>query len=399
MLKLATDLALPGVAISGCGCLGGCGSGPNVALIPPSGAPVVAGRVATPARLFAALRAAGVADVSPAAAAAVAARLAGNEAARGGDLAGAMGHYSRGLAELEGAAGPCGRHLLLANRAGVRLATGDAAGAAADADDAAACAPPGFAAARVRQGRRGGRPARARRPPPAPLPPPPTPSLAPSPTRLKPGPRWATRPRPQPPWPPWPPPTRSSRRRPRAPPCARSLARQPGGEVRPAASARWRSAPDPGEGRREGEGVGGRAALFRLCLRFPPASLLHALSHLLLGDGQLQLQRLGGGGGGGGVWAGGRLCGRRARRSRRGRRRGSLPEPSPTDRTVTPSSLTPPRPPGPPPPPPPPAPPPPPPPPPPAGPPGEKVEESFEVVLVFFRSFNPKQREKSSPQP
>ena len=30
---------------------------------------------------------------------------------------------------------------------------------------------------------------------------------------------------------------------------------------------------------------------------------------------------------------------------------------------------------------------------------GEKGEESFEVVLVFFRSFNPKQREKSSPQP
>ena len=76
-------------------------------------------------------------------------RLAGNAEARSGNLARALELYTAGLE-----AGPQrGRHLLLANRAGARLALGDAAGAAADADEAAALAPPGFTTCYIRQAR------------------------------------------------------------------------------------------------------------------------------------------------------------------------------------------------------------------------------------------------------
>lgn len=76
-------------------------------------------------------------------------RLAGNAEARSGNLARAMELYTAGLE----AGAQRGRHLLLANRAGARLALGDAAGAAADADEAAALAPPGFTTCYIRQAR------------------------------------------------------------------------------------------------------------------------------------------------------------------------------------------------------------------------------------------------------
>ena len=76
-------------------------------------------------------------------------RLAGNAEARSGNLARAVELYTAGLE----ASAQRGRHLLLANRAGARLALGDAAGAAADADEAAALAPPGFTTCYVRQAR------------------------------------------------------------------------------------------------------------------------------------------------------------------------------------------------------------------------------------------------------
>jgi hypothetical protein len=44
-----------------------------------------------------------------------------------------------------------GRHLLLSNRSGVRLELGDAEGALQDASAAAACAPPDFTTAVIRQ--------------------------------------------------------------------------------------------------------------------------------------------------------------------------------------------------------------------------------------------------------
>ena len=159
ILKLARDLSLPGVTVSETGCLGGCGAGPNVALLGgdvavAAGVPgVVANHVATAGALFGALRDAGLADVSPSLQTATAARLAGNEAARRGAFDDAVEQYTRGLEAAEGddAARRAATHLLLANRSGAKLAAGDAAGAATDADDAVEAAPPGWSTARVRQ--------------------------------------------------------------------------------------------------------------------------------------------------------------------------------------------------------------------------------------------------------
>lgn len=165
ILKLAVDLALPGVAVSGTGCLGGCGAGPNVALLggaatTAAGLPgVVANHVSTPAALFAALASAGVAVVSPALATATAARLAGNDAARAADWRAAVAHYTRGItAALAGGEDAAhALHLLFSNRSGARLSSGDAAGAATDADAAVAAGPAGWATGLVRQVRaRGG---------------------------------------------------------------------------------------------------------------------------------------------------------------------------------------------------------------------------------------------------
>lgn len=74
-------------------------------------------------------------------------RLQGNAEARGGDLKAAEGVYSQAL-DLDI---PQGKHLLHANRAGVRLTLGNAAGALEDAQAAVKLAPPGFTTAYIRQ--------------------------------------------------------------------------------------------------------------------------------------------------------------------------------------------------------------------------------------------------------
>jgi hypothetical protein len=149
--KFGQDLALPSLAVATCGCLGSCGNGPNAALVPtgPSSAaaPVMLYHVSTPARLVQALDALAGVVVDAALLRATELRLAGNEAARGGDLPRAVQLYTDALA----AAPPGGRHLALANRSAARLAGGDAAAALADAEAALACAPPGFTTACVRQ--------------------------------------------------------------------------------------------------------------------------------------------------------------------------------------------------------------------------------------------------------
>ena len=73
-------------------------------------------------------------------------RLQGNAEARGGDLKAAEQAYSKGLA-LDT---PRGKHLLHANRSGVRLSSGNAEGALEDAQAAVNLAPAGFATAHVR---------------------------------------------------------------------------------------------------------------------------------------------------------------------------------------------------------------------------------------------------------
>lgn len=74
-------------------------------------------------------------------------RLQGNAEARSGDLKAAEGVYSQAL-ELDI---PQGKHLLHANRAGVRLTLGNAEGALHDAQAAVQLAPPAFTTAYIRQ--------------------------------------------------------------------------------------------------------------------------------------------------------------------------------------------------------------------------------------------------------
>lgn len=150
ILKFASDLALPQVDAIECGCLGNCGNGPNAMLVAPGGrgaAPVELGHLATPARLADALRALCGADVGEATLRSTELRLAGNAAARSGDLLRAVELYTQAL----DLGAPSGRHLLLSNRSGALLALGDAPGALRDADAAVAGAPASFTTAAVRQ--------------------------------------------------------------------------------------------------------------------------------------------------------------------------------------------------------------------------------------------------------
>ena len=74
-------------------------------------------------------------------------RLQGNAEARGGDLKAAEQVFSQAL-DLDI---PQGKHLLHANRAGVRLTLGNAEGALQDAQAAVKTAPPNFTTAYIRQ--------------------------------------------------------------------------------------------------------------------------------------------------------------------------------------------------------------------------------------------------------
>ena len=74
-------------------------------------------------------------------------RLQGNAEARGGDLKAAEQVYSQAL-DLDI---PQGKHLLHANRAGVRLTLGNAEEALQDAQAAVKLAPPSFTTAHIRQ--------------------------------------------------------------------------------------------------------------------------------------------------------------------------------------------------------------------------------------------------------
>lgn len=74
-------------------------------------------------------------------------RSAGVAEARAGNLPGAVNYFTQALE----AQPPQGRHLILANRSASYRSLGQYAEAAADADGAVACAPPGFSTAYIRQ--------------------------------------------------------------------------------------------------------------------------------------------------------------------------------------------------------------------------------------------------------
>ncbi len=75
ILQFAQDLHLDGIAVREMGCLGKCGNGPNVAVLPPG---VVMNHMATPARFADAMRAVCGAEVTLAVLRATELRLAGN---------------------------------------------------------------------------------------------------------------------------------------------------------------------------------------------------------------------------------------------------------------------------------------------------------------------------------
>eukprot|EP00887_Chlorella_sp_A99_P001240 scaffold14.g1240.t1 len=134
LVQLGRDLHLePALEVKAGGCLGQCGSGPNLAILPTDGTqPLLIQHVGTVAKLAAVLRDVCGAPVDAVLLRATELRLAGNAAAL----------------ELHP---PLGVHLLLSNRSGARLAAGDFEGALADANAAVEAGPPDFSTAAVRQ--------------------------------------------------------------------------------------------------------------------------------------------------------------------------------------------------------------------------------------------------------
>ncbi|KAL3151827.1 hypothetical protein ABBQ38_012794 [Trebouxia sp. C0009 RCD-2024] len=144
VIQFAKDLALEEIEIETCGCLGICGNGPNMVVDPPG---TQLSHVSSPAKFVEVLDLMCNIQVPANFLKATELRLQGNAEARGGDLKAAEGVYSQAL-DLDI---PQGKHLLHANRAGVRLTLGDAAGALEDAQAAVKLAPPGFTTAYIRQ--------------------------------------------------------------------------------------------------------------------------------------------------------------------------------------------------------------------------------------------------------
>jgi hypothetical protein len=150
ILQFAKDLSLPGVEISGCGCLGSCGNGPNAAVIPlgdSRASPMLLYHLSTPNDLSEALTAVCDAKIDSGVLKCTELRLAGNSAALNNDLPRAISLYTQAL-DLNPS---YGRHLLLSNRSAARLASGDAAGALVDATAAVEFSPVEFSKAWIRQ--------------------------------------------------------------------------------------------------------------------------------------------------------------------------------------------------------------------------------------------------------
>lgn len=144
-LLMLKELAPRSFVVEACGCLGGCGHGPNIAAIPAAGTPLILPHVATPARVTKLLREVLQVDVHPDAAAALRWRIQGNNALQSGEYEEAVAHYNRAASIARDAGAACGLHLVLGNRAVARLALKDAQGALADAEAALDAAPRGWA--------------------------------------------------------------------------------------------------------------------------------------------------------------------------------------------------------------------------------------------------------------
>lgn len=143
ILKFAQDLGIDNVTAVECGCLGNCGHGPNMVLLPQE---VVLRHIATPADFADVMRWQCSLVITQADIKATQLRLSGNELARGGDLHAAVSKYQQALeAEPEH-----GRHMLHSNLSAAHLQLGQATLALEHAQAAVQLAPKGFANAWVR---------------------------------------------------------------------------------------------------------------------------------------------------------------------------------------------------------------------------------------------------------
>jgi len=149
--QLASDFAVPGVVATTCGCLGNCGAGPNVTVIPvgtnkESTPPMLLHHISTPAKLASMLSAVCGANIDGNVLRMTELRVAGNAAAHAGDVERAIELYTEALDFNH----TTGVHLLLSNRSAARLASGDALGAVEDASRAVECCPDDFVVAAIR---------------------------------------------------------------------------------------------------------------------------------------------------------------------------------------------------------------------------------------------------------
>lgn len=156
IFQFGKDLALPTVTVQECGCLGSCGNGPNVAVLPfdiaPDGsrqaaAPLLLHHLSTPAKLAEAMTDVCGEEIDDRILKCTELRLAGNSAAMNNDFSRALQLYTEAL-QMDP---PHGRHMLLANRSAAYLANGDAHNALEDATAAVECCPDAFTTAGIRQ--------------------------------------------------------------------------------------------------------------------------------------------------------------------------------------------------------------------------------------------------------
>lgn len=143
ILKVLEDMKIDGVDIHACGCLGQCGRGPNMALLPQG---TVAYGVATPSLAMDLIQKSHNVQVDPGEMRAVLLRMEGNEHAQKGSFAAALESYQEALA----CDTPHGHHKVLANLSCVLLQLGRVQEAKAAALQAVNRAPSDWTTAKIR---------------------------------------------------------------------------------------------------------------------------------------------------------------------------------------------------------------------------------------------------------
>lgn len=143
VLKFAQDLGLEELDVGECGCLGNCGKGPNMVILPEG---ITLRHVSTTADIADVLAWQLKVDVPQALIKATELRLAGNQAAMSGDFVGAIAKYQEAL-DLNPTRG-C--HMLHSNMSAAHLQAGNKEEALQHAQLAVQQAPAGFHMAYVR---------------------------------------------------------------------------------------------------------------------------------------------------------------------------------------------------------------------------------------------------------